>query len=205
MIRINLLEGAAQELPAKPGAASSFPAQVFGGTLLAAGLLVGGAYWYLNRQVTALGEQLEVEKREAARLAAIQAENNHYEAQIGDIERRISAIQALQKNRQGPSDLMTVLGAIVNRTAGLYLTSVSPKDDRLVVSGTAGSAATIADFVQALRTAREFQDVQLRQYFEEDREGQVNFRFNLDCVYKPPETLTPDPSVAGSPAGARGT
>lgn len=205
MIRINLLEGATREAAPKPGAASSFPAQVFGATLLAAGALLGACYWYLNGQVTKLGEELEAQKREAARLAAIQAENTRYEGQLRDIQRRIDAIQTLQNNRHGPSELMTLLGGIVNRTAGLYLASVSPKDNRLLVSGIAGSAASIADFVEALRTAQEFQDVQLQQYFEEDREGQVGFKFNLDCVYKPPTSAAPSSPPAASPVTRRGT
>ena len=204
MIRINLLEGAIPAVQPKPGAATSLPAKVFGATLLAAAVVVGAGYWYLDRQVTELGERLDAEKREAARLAAIQAENTRYEAQLRDIDRRIAAIQALENNRQGPSDLMTELGTIVNRITGLYLTSVSPREGRLVVSGLAGSVASIADFVAALRTAQDFQDVQLRQYFEDDREGQVNFRFNLDCVYKPPSAAVPSAPAAGPPA-RRGT
>lgn len=204
MIRINLLEGAAPAVAPKPGAASSLPAKAFGATLLGAAVVVGACYWYLDRQVTRLGEQLDVEKREAARLAAIQAENTRYEAQLRDIDRRIAAIQTLENNRQGPSDLMAELGAIVNRITGLYLISVSPRENRLVVSGLAGSVVSIADFVGALRTAADFQDVQLRQYFEDDREGQVNFRFNLDCVYKPPSATAPSAPVTGPPA-RRGT
>lgn len=205
MIRINLLEGATPSLQPKPGPASSFPAKVFGGTLLAAAIVVGGCYWYLDRQLTRLGQQLEAERREAARLAAIQAENTRYEAQLRDIERRIAAIQALENNRQGPSDLMTVLGATVNRTAALYLVSVSPKEGRLVVNGLTGSVVFIADFIAALRAAGDFQDVQLRQYFEDDREGQVSFRFNLDCVYKPPTAAAPNPTGASTSAARPGT
>lgn len=205
MIRINLLEGATPELKPKPGPASSFAAKVFGGTLLAAAVVVGGCYWYLDRQLTRLGQELDVEKREAARLAAIQAENTRYEAQLRDIERRIAAIQTLENNRHGPSDLMTVLGATVNRTSSLYLVSISPKENRLVVNGLTGSVVFIADFVAALRAAGDFQDVQLRQYFEDDREGQVNYRFNLDCVYKPPTAAAPNPAAAGTPVASKGT
>jgi Tfp pilus assembly protein PilN len=204
MIRINLLEGATPGRKPKPGVASSFPAKVFGGTLLVATMVVGSCYWYLDRQLTRLGQQLEVEKREAARLAAIQAENTRYEAQLRDIERRIAAIQALENNRQGPSDLMAVLGATVNRTTALYLVSVSPKEGRLVVNGLTGSVVFIADFMAALRAAGDFQDVQLRQYFEDDREGQVSFRFNLDCVYKPPTAAAPNPTGASTPAARPG-
>jgi Tfp pilus assembly protein PilN len=205
MIRINLLEGATPALRPKPSGPSSFPAKVFGGTLLAAAVVVGACYWYLDRQLTALGQQLDVEKREAARLAAIQAENTRYEAQLRDIERRIAAIQTLENNRQGPSDLMTILGATVNRTSGLYLVSVSPKEGRLVLNGLTGSTLSIADFMTALRAAGDFQDVQLRQYFEDDRAGQVSFRFNLDCVYKPPTAAAPNPAGAGAPTASRGT
>jgi hypothetical protein len=63
---------------------------------------------------------------------------------------------------------------------------------------------SIAELVSTLRTAGDFRDVQLRQYFEDDRQGQVNFRFNLDCVYRPPSAAVPSAPVTGPPA-RRGT
>jgi Tfp pilus assembly protein PilN len=208
MIRINLIEGAKPQLESKPGTGpSSFPVLVFGGAFLVAGLVVGACYWYLDRQLTNLGEQLDVEKQEAARLAAIQAENTRYETQLRDIDRRIAAIQTLESNRKGPTALMAALGTTVNRTAGLYLASVTPKEGRLFVNGLTNSAVTIADFMAALRAAGDFEDIQLRQYVESDREGQVSFKFDLDCVYRPHEAAAEAPRTAGAraPAASRGT
>lgn len=210
MIRINLLEGAAPtEWEGKPEETSpAFGVEVFAGALLAAAVVVGVLYWVLDRQVTKLSQQLEAEKREAARLAAIQAQNLRYQDELMDIHRRIAAIQELQDSRQGPSQLMTVLGTAVTRAPGLYLLSVAPKDQRLVINGASGSVAAIADFVTALGTVASFQDVNLHEYFEDDQQGRINFKFSLDCVYNPGGPLPQVPTKEARPGpsrAARGT
>jgi len=215
MIRINLLEGARRERGTKPEAgseAAAFQAQVFIGALLAAGVLVGGSYWFLSHRLDELNRQMDVEKREAARLAVIQAENTRYEADLKDIDRRIAAIQTLEDNRHGPTDLMMLLAGVVNRAPGLYLTSVTPREGRLLFNGASSSETSIAGFVGALKATDSFQDVQLREFYEDDdKDGRVNFKFTLDCIYSPPGPATatvaaanPGKPGAAPPAAAHG-
>ncbi|MGH8324644.1 MAG: hypothetical protein ACRETD_12740, partial [Steroidobacteraceae bacterium] len=58
----------------------------------------------------------------------------------------------------------------------------------------------IADFIAALKSAGSFSDVQLRQYFESDRQDLVTFKFNIDCVYQSRSAVTP---ASQSPAPAK--
>jgi Tfp pilus assembly protein PilN len=204
MIRINLLEGARRERETKPEvgpAAATFQAQVFIGALLVAGVVVGGVYWFLSHRLAELNKQMDVERREAARLAAIQAENTRYEADLKDIDRRIAAVQTLEDNRHGPTQLMMLLAGMVNRAPGLYLISVTPKEGRLLFNGASSSVTSIADFFGALNAAGNFRDVQLREYYEDDdKDGRVNFKFSLDCVYSPAgQTAAVSAQASGKP------
>ncbi len=55
----------------------------------------------------------------------------------------------------------------------------------------------------ALKRSTSFNDVQLRQYWEDDVANRLAYKFNLDCVYKPPVT-TPaaaPPAAPGRRAG----
>lgn len=208
MIRINLLEGARRERQTKPevgSEAATFQAQILIGALLAAGVLVGGAYWFLNRRLTELNRQLDMERREAARLAAIQAENTRYEADLKDINRRIAAVQTLEDNRHGPTDLMMLLAGIVNRAPGLYLISIAPREGRLLFNGASSSVTSIAGFFRELNAAGNFHDVQLREFYEDDeKDGRVNFKFSLDCIYSPAgeTTAAVAPAAPGKPGTA---
>jgi Tfp pilus assembly protein PilN len=187
MIKINLLAGAQAPFEAKPEAASrahTFQAQVLIVSLLLAAGVAGAFDVYWKHALSRLNAQLEAAKREAARLAAIQAENQQYQKELEEIERRINAIQALQSNRTGPVTLMATLGGTVNRTRDLYLTSVDAAGSRLMLQGASGTESAIADFLSVLKSVGAFSDVQIRQYYESDLETRVMFRFNIDCLYQ---------------------
>lgn len=188
MIKINLLRGA--ETPSVAAqlmgfrAPTTLPAKVFLVSLLVAFAPAGILYWYWNGQTAKLNKDLADQRKEAARLAAIQAENQRYLQQLKELEGRIQTIQMLQSRRVGPVGLLNALGDTVNRTKGLYLLTASAETDRLVIQGQSDSVESIANFIAALKRAGTFEDVQLRQYFQDDQYDRLSFKFNLDCVYR---------------------
>jgi Tfp pilus assembly protein PilN len=200
MIRINLL-GVARPA-AKPAAPPTAARQalIFVGALIVAFGIVGFFYRYWSSQIDELNKRYAEEKREADRLAQIRAENQRYLQQREQLERRINTIQELQNNRVGPVDFMAALGNMVNRTNDLYLLRVSPQGDRIVIQGQSNSVNSIANFITALKQSNRFQDVQLRQYFEDDQYNRLSFKFNIDCVYKLPSATPPaaQPAAAGA-------
>ena len=206
MIRINLLQGMAVEVekaPSEPASPNALQVRVFVGTLLASTLALAGAHWFLSERLTRLNEQMEVERRNAAALAAIQAVNARYTAELQVINRRIAALQVLQDKRQSPGQLMTQLANDVNRAPGLYLISVAPQGARLSLSGASNSVNSIATFVRDLQLTEGFGDVQLREYYEDDeKDGGVSFRFSLDLSYAAPQGVSSQnaPPKAGKPA-----
>ena len=203
MIRINLLQGTRDDFsaPSEAESPAAFQARVFAGTLAAAAVVLTAFYVFTTHRVSVLDSRLAIENAEAARLAAIQAENSRYAAQLADIEGRANAIQVLEEQRQGPVRLMELVAAAVNKAPGLYLRSVAPKDNRLVFSGSSATVSAIADLVAALETTPDVHDVELREYFEEDaQDGRAAFKFTVDCVFQPASRAPAKPAAA-LPAG----
>jgi Tfp pilus assembly protein PilN len=211
MIKINLLQ--APEAPTVPGGPEERPAvpatqqvQVFLGALLAAGAIAGLLYWVWSHKIQRLNAALAEEKREAARLTAIQVENQRYQQQLADIEARVRMVKMLDAARVGPVQLLDALGEAVNRSQGVYLLNVNADGPRVVVDGMADAVESIVAFVSALKHGDRFGDVQLRQFYQDDRDKRMSFKFNLDFVFQSPVAAgSPQPAVAaaGAPATPR--
>lgn len=194
MIKINLLRGPdtpwAGAEAAGPPLALAHLAKILLGSLVVSFAVVGSLYWYWSRQIRKLDQDLAREKKEAARLATIEAENKRYLQQLNELETRIRTVQMLQNKRLGPVELFNALGDTVNRTKGLYLLTVSAETSRLLIQGQSDTVEAIVSFIAALKSAGTFDDVQLRQFFQDDQDSRRSFKFNLDCVFQPPSAVT---------------
>jgi len=202
MIKINLLGVAvAPAPPPGPPPTAARHALVFGISLVVSGLVVLFFWRYWTNEIEQLNKRKAEEQREADRLAQIRAENQRYLTQRQQLERRINTIQGLQQSRVGPVDLMTVLANLVNRSNDLYLLTVSPEGGRIAIRGQSNSVHSIANFIANLKDSGSFQDVQLRQYYQDDDAyKRLSFKFNLDCIYKLPSAAPP--AGAGQRAAA---
>jgi Tfp pilus assembly protein PilN len=202
MIKINLLGVARPVAAAKvPGPPPTAAKQViiFIGSLIVALVIVGAFYLMWSSEVARLTKERDEQKREAERLAQIRAEVQRYNRQRQDLERRINTIQTLQNSRVGPADFMTALGNTVNRVNDLYLIAVNPSGNRIALRGQANRVQSIADFITELNRSDRFQDVQLRQYFQDDQDSRVTFKFNIDMRYILPQAPAPEKKPAGAP------
>jgi len=201
MIRINLI-GVAPTPAAKPTGPPPTLARmlmVFVGTLIVAFVVVG-VFWTLwSAKVKELQKEQAKQLAEQARLAAIQAENIRYLAQIRDLENRKNTTQTLLNSRVGPVELMTALGNTVNRTNDLYLLTVTPTGGRLAIHGQSNSVESIARFIASLKESGSFGDVQLQRYFQDDTYNRLSFKFDLDCVFRS------SAAAAAAPPTAQGT
>lgn len=162
--------------------------------------LVGFIYKLWSGDVNRLETALKEEKRKQAELAQIKEQNQRYQAQKNRLESLYNTIQALEKSRVGPVEFLTALGNTVNRTNELYLLSVASQGDRTVIRGQANSVEAIATFIGALKSSGFFEDVQLRESYEDDQDHRMTFKFNLDCSYKPSSAAAPVPPPAPAPA-----
>ncbi len=204
MIRINLIQPAKREAEPKaqePLALAQkkeiYPLASF----VLCGAVMGLIYWNINRHISNYTAKIAVERQEAVRLAAVQAQNETYQRQLAAINQHIQLIQTLERNRTGPQQLLGQLGAAVDKINGLYLLSVDNSKARLAIHGEADYVNGIADFVGELQGLPAFTDVQLRQVFENDIGSRINFRFDLDCLYSPPVEAPP---LLAAPTGSEG-
>ncbi|HEX5413843.1 MAG TPA: PilN domain-containing protein [Terriglobia bacterium] len=200
MMKINLLEG---DTPQSGLAGSSETARqvlVFVVALAVSMSTAGFIYYYWSHQITEAQAALGREQIRQKELGSVRARNQEYQRQLKTLEERIQTIQQLQTRRQGPVDLMEALGDSVNRTRDLRLLQVAPEGSLLHIRGEAGRVAAIAQFIKALVGSPRFMDVKLKQYYQDNQDGRVNFKFDLDCSYAPPGTA--DQTTAGKPAMA---
>lgn len=205
MIKINLLGVAAPQPKARAEVKVSKAKQlgVFIAALVVSFAIVGVVYIVWSASVASLNVELKKQQAEQARLAAIKQENARYERETALLQQRVNTVQVLRASRLGPTEFMNALGNVVNRApSDLYLFTVTPQSDRVVIHGQAGSANSVAGLLSTMKTSGYFNDVQLRQFYEDDIQNLVSYKFNMDCSYK-------SPSAAGFPtqagAGAKAT
>lgn len=203
MIRINLLGVTKPVKVAAPPTSAGRQALIFGVAVVVAFGVVGFMYRIWSNQIADLNKKIADEKREADRLAQIRAENQRYVAQREQLERRINTIQALLNAKAGPVDFMTYLGTVATHNPDLYLLTVNPDGARVVIKGQSNSVESIANFIANLQGSGRFQDVQLRQYFQDDQFSRLAFKFNVDCVYKMPPAQPP--ATQGQPGAGPAT
>lgn len=205
MIKINLI-GVAKPVAAKvegPPPTAIRHVIVFVAAAMVCSIAVGVPWWLWTSEIKGLEKDLAKEKAEEARLRQIQEENKKYLDRRNQLEMRINTIQGLQNSRVGPVEMMAALGSTVNRTNDLYLITVNPEGRRLNIRGQSNSVESIAAFIDALKATGNFGDVQLRQYFEDDHEGRLSFKFNLDFEFKPSAPAATPPPATTAPAPAR--
>lgn len=205
MIRINLLTAGAAMRVARP--VSAAPASglrnflIFIVSALVAGGAVLGFYTIWSRDVARLQQDLKKEQLREAELRGVQEQNRRYQQQLQQLEVRINTIQTLQNSKSGPVAFMTALADVVNRTGDLYLFSVAPEGERLAIKGQSTTVESMAQFIAALKHSGSFQDVQLRQYWEDDQQNRVAYKFNLDCIYRSPAAVAPAAAPGTQRAG----
>jgi len=200
MIKINLLGVAPPPGPAVgPPATRAFQVSLLLGSLVVSFLIVGFFYWTWNADVKAMDAKVKQEQARERDLAVIKQQNDQYQARLRDLEQRINTIQTLQVGRVGPVEQMTALGDAVNKVNDVFLFNMVPTGDRLTIHGQSGSVNSMATFLSALEKTPSFQDVQLRQFFQDNQRDQLSFKFTVDFLYKPP-TATPVSGQAGAPA-----
>jgi len=204
MIKINLLGVAARKRKVRAVAPMSKAMQLgtLIGSLVASFAIVGLLYMIWSGSIDSLNVELRKQQAEQARLAAIKQENVKYEHERALLEQRIKTIQVLQAGRVGPTEFMNALGNVVNKIPNdLYFFSVAPQGDRVVIHGQAGSANSVATLLSSMKTSGYFDDVQLRQFYEDDVQNLISYKFNMDCSYKSPSAAA-SPTQAGAAASA---
>ncbi|MBZ5668572.1 MAG: PilN domain-containing protein [Acidobacteriia bacterium] len=200
MIKINLLGVAPPPIKAVTGppATKAFQALTFVGAVIVSFAIVGIIYKIWSNQIAELEKKSKQEKIRQTELAMVKSQNERYQQHLKDLETRINTIQALQTSRVGPVEMMTALGDVINRTSDVYLYTVSPTADRLVLKGQSGTVESLANLLAYMKRSGYFDDVQLQQFYQDDQHNRLTYKFTLDCLVKSPTATvaaTPQPAA----------
>ncbi len=190
MIKINLL-GAAPPPSAKGPSLGGPPAPiitqivVFVGSVIIFFGIVGVLYKVWSNQGDTLAQKMTVEKTRHAALAVVQAQNMQYQQQLRDLETRINTIHALQASRVGPVELMSSLGSVANKTSDIYLYTMTPSGapTHYQLKGQSSTVDSMANFLASLKDSGAFEDVRLEQFYEDDQQDRLTYKFTLSCDF----------------------
>lgn len=193
MIRINLLglpkpkKGKRAAMAAMTGAGGA-PNLTFVLVVIVA-IAIGGNYYYysqLQRQAQHLADQMLQAQRENQRLADIKAQAQRLEKQRDEYQHRVDVITELQKNRTGPTQLLTTIADTVNSTDAVWLNSMKDDGTNINLDGIALNVNAVAELMKNLKKTGVFRNIQIKESFEDDLSKDVQaFVFTLVCEKAP--------------------
>lgn len=94
--------------------------------------------------------QLAEQKRIAAELEVVMAEQRELEAKIAQIDSRIDAIKKLRASQAGPSAVLQAMSERIGMFPGLYLKTIEQKGNTLEIKGNSPSESTVTQFGRSL-------------------------------------------------------
>ena len=155
MIRINLIRSREGE------ATTKVYKRILGlvGCVVGLFVVMGGAYFYMERQIGEVRTQNNAYREEISRLQVLTRDVNKYKAEKEDLQRRLNIIYALQRAKTGPVRVLDELS--MSLPGKLWLTSVREKDGKMELKGMAFDNQTIAQFMTNLEKSGVIKNVEL--------------------------------------------
>ncbi|HEY1080485.1 MAG TPA: PilN domain-containing protein [Bdellovibrio sp.] len=206
MIKINLAPALAQ------GATSSSNSSAFGSSSSMSDVFVGpeetrkealkrllilllgplALFAYENQNVPAKYAELAAKRQVLVELQAYNAKQAASVAEIkkfkedeATIEKRISALEKISKDRQREIRVMDLLQVIIPEKAWLSRVQVSP--ERVNVQGYALSDMDVSTFLEGLTRSAFLMDVNLVSSSEISQDGIMLKKFEISCLLERPE------------------
>jgi type IV pilus assembly protein PilN len=181
MIKINLAPP-----PAKKKLQLSVPSFNLGwlfGILFAVLVVVlGGWWWTLDSEVDRLNHDITENKKEIDRLKTLIAEGQRFKKEKEDLERRVTAIDAVARKQTRPVYLLDNFVDAVPRD--LWITRMEERGNQLRLAGTTYSSTVLADFMANLRASGKFADVDLVESRQDLSKPVRTITFEVTCRYE---------------------
>ncbi len=177
---------------------------VFIGAGLALGALVLG-FFYFTWQNQLNKENVEIKRLTAQKTELEQTKQQVelFEKQKDLLQRRVSTIEQLQRDRTGGQELLDMVANTVSRTENLWLTEMVRKGSVLSMEGTSASVNSVANFITALKRSGYFQKVEIKEAKQDDKNTAVqSFAFQISAEITPPNAA--QSKAANSPPPAAG-
>ena len=202
MIRINLLS------VEKPIAATASSGPKFSlnlsekaGPIAALFVLAGYTaldYLNLQRQDSALHQELVAARAEKARLQPILREVERFEAQKKDLQQRVNLIEELRQNQVGPVHMLDQISR--SMPDRLWLLDMKQTGNDVTLDGKTSTLSSLADFVANLEASGYFaKPVEITNSEEEKSNDTDLIKFTVKATFEMPGAKKP---AAAGPAGA---
>jgi type IV pilus assembly protein PilN len=154
-----------------PGAANLNNILVVGCLVL--GLLVAGAYWFINKRELRQQEEIAAQRQaEAQKLESIINEVADFEKRKNSLQQRINLINELKQNQKGPVRIMDQISRDLPDL--VWLDSLEINAGRISLNGRGLNPNAIALFIENIKND---------SYFEEPQVGQLNQVSSAPVVY----------------------
>jgi type IV pilus assembly protein PilN len=155
MIRINLLASERRSAKAATGFQAGQKMMVIGSLILVLTAVgVGWRFWALGQQKAEVARQIELSKREEARLQEILKQVEEFQNRRKMLEARVALIDELRKGQTAPVHMIDqVSRALPDMT---WLTSIQQSSYTLTLQGRCLTLTSLSDFIGNLEASRYF-------------------------------------------------
>jgi Tfp pilus assembly protein PilN len=207
MIRINLLGQTRPKASRRPVDTGAAMPLVF----IGAGILLGALflfYFYHSWQTQLNDENARIKQLQSQKteLEQIKLQVEAFEKQKQVLQQRVGTIEQLQKDRVGAQELLDQIANTVSRAENLWLTSMTKKGSAVTLEGSSASINSVANFITALKRSGYFQNIEIKESKQDDRNTAVQtflFTINVEIAPSGPEAPSQaKPASAGAPASA---
>jgi len=197
MIRINLLGRPRPKVKRRVAIAGTLQLVLFAVPVLVAVAVLVVQYVFIKGDINALQQQIEQKESEKRTMAQLEKEIKEYEEEQRRLQGRLDVIEGLKRNQAGPVRLLEAVGNTVSLTETLWLTSMEEQADTIQFKGLAGSVEAVANFITNLNRSGYFQNVEIKESVQKEKEGVVNFEFTLTAKFVLPAPPAAPPAAGG--------
>jgi len=177
------------------------PAMFIGAGLVLGALVLGFFYYTWQNQLNKENAEIKRLTAQKTELEQTKQQVELFEKQKDLLQRRVSTIEQLQRDRTGGQELLDMVANTVSRTENLWLTEMVRKGSVLSMEGTSASVNAVANFITALKRSGYFQKVEIKEAKQDDKNTAVqSFGFQISAEITPPTAAKPASSAA--PAAA---
>jgi Tfp pilus assembly protein PilN len=165
--------------------------------VVAVGVLVV-QYVFIQGDVRSLQQQIEQKESEKRTMAQLEKEIKEYEEEQRRLQGRLDVIENLKRNQAGPVRLLEAVGNTVSLTETLWLTNLDEQADSTIqFKGIAASVDAVANFITNLNRSGFFQNVEIKESVQKEKDGMVNFEFTLTAKFVLPAPPAAPPAAGG--------
>ena len=202
MIRINLLATERRSAKAATGFQAGQKMMVIGSLILVLTAVgVGWRFWALGQQKSEVARQIEISKREEARLQEILKQVEEFQNRRKMLEARVALIDELRKGQTAPVHMIDqVSRALPDMT---WLTSIQQSSYTLTLQGRCLTLTSLSDFIGNLESSRYFmrpvEIVETTTVASRGKEGPELIQFRIRGTFQ----MSGVESVAPPPPGSK--